>query len=395
MSSAGLPLDLARIFFDRAATWRLLAFTVCGFAFSLAVILGTLGLMDGFEASLKAGLRRSAGDALLTRRQGFFTFDTDIRNHLQSGGVAAFSPLVQSEAFALSDGRSKALMVRGVESASFSAVTGLEVQLTGHQVAVGAVLAEEWSLTEGAPLTLVLARGANSELPQFLELQVGQILTHGLYEKDSRLVYVPRQLLDEVLELYGKANLTLLKFRPDHSIEEIEDQVLQLRQELDSDWLLRTSWYEFGGILEAVEVEKKSIAIVLQLIVLVAVFNIAAFLVTLRVRKAQEFFLLRAVGLPRGRFYRFGAMLLLTVWALSCAGAWLLIQLFNWLLANVSWLQMPGDVYLLSRLQVLLDTNDYIVVFAPALLWVFLLGWWTARQVNQQSLLTGLRREFA
>ena len=394
MKSA-LPLDLARIFFDRLSTWRLLGFTVFGFAFSLSVILGTLGLMDGFEASLKAGLRRSAGDALLTDRKGFFNIDTATKDLLLSEGVEAIAPLVQSEAFALSQGRSKAMMVRGVENANFTAVTGLLMDLEENEVAVGSVLAQEWNLSPGSLLTIALARGQNSELPQFIELKVAQVLTHGLYEKDSRLVYVARSLLNDNLELNNKANLALLKFRPGHSIQQIEERVLTIRQDLATGWTLRTSWHEFGGILEAVEVEKKSIAIVLQLIVLVAVFNIAAFLVTLRVRKAQEYFLLRAVGLPRQKFYRFGAMLLLAVWLLSCVGAWVLVQCFNWLLANVGWLQMPGDVYLLSRLQVLLDTSDYIIVFVPALVWVFLLGWWTARKLSQQSLLTGLRREFA
>lgn len=390
-----LPLDLARIFFDRSSTWRLLGFTVFGFAFSLSVILGTIGLMDGFEASLKVGLRRSAGDAVLTNRQGFFVLDPVMKTILEQERVQGSAQVIQSEAFALSEGRSKGVLVRGVRDREFSLVTGLPLALSTNQVSIGKNLAEEWSLRPGSKLTLVLARGQNSELPQFIELVVAQVVTHGLYEKDSRMLYVQHELLDETLGLNHKSNLVLLTFGANRSVDEIEDGVDRIRQELDAGWIVRTSWHEFSAILEAVEVEKRSIAIVLQLIVLVAVFNIAAFLVTLRVRKAQEYFLLRAVGLPRGRFYRFGALLLAVVWVLSCAVAWLLIQLFNWLLANVSWLQMPGDVYLLSRLQVLLDTGDYVLVFGPALAWVLLLGWWTARKLNQQSLLTGLRREFA
>lgn len=390
-----LPFELARIFLDRSSTLRLLGYTVLGFAFSLSVILGTIGLMDGFESSLKSGLRRAAGDAILTSRNGFFKVDTSTKSTLMNEGATSFASIIQSEAFVLSEGRSKAVLVRGVDSSEFTSVTKLPMALSEQSVVVGSVLALEWSLNVGDTLTLVLARGQATEMPQFIEFSISQIITHGLYEKDSRMVYVNHKILDEIFGLNGKSNLAIFSFGENIPISKVEEKVDYLREEIDSPWIIKTSWQEFSGILEAVAVEKKSIAIVLQLIVLVAVFNIAAFLIALRIRKAQEYFLLRAVGLPKSRFYKFGAVLLLVLWILSCVGAWLLIQLFNWLLANVSWLQVPGDVYLLTRLQVLLDTEDYVLVFGPALLWVMLLGWATARKLSQQSLLTGLRQEFA
>lgn len=390
-----LPFELARIFLDRSSTRRLLGYTVVGFAFSLSVILGTIGLMDGFESSLKSGLRRAAGDAILTSRNGFFNIDTSTKSTLMNEGATSLASIVQSEAFVLSEGRSKAILVRGVDASEFSSVTKLPMTLGEQSVVVGSVLAADWSLEIGDSLTLVLARGQSTEMPQFIEFKISQIITHGLYEKDGRMVYVPRHVLDETLGLHGKSNLAIVAFGENISISNVEEKVEFLRETLNSPFIIKTSWQEFSGILEAVEVEKKSIAIVLQLIVLVAVFNIAAFLIALRIRKAQEYFLLRAVGLPKARFYKFGAVLLVVLWVLSCAGAWLLIQLFNWLLANVSWLQVPGDVYLLTRLQVLLDPWDYLLVFGPAFLWVMLLGWATARKLSQQSLLTGLRQEFA
>ena len=390
-----LPIALARVFLDRAATWRLLGLTVFGFAFSLAVILGTIGLMDGFESGLKSGLRSAAGDAILTNRQGFFTIDPNTREALRQGGMKHIAPLIQSEAFAISEGRSKAVLVRGIDPAEFEAVTGHHMPLTENGLIIGKVLREEWNLKEGDTMTLVLAKGGQSDSPEFLELQVTGGITHGVYEKDHRLVYVRRALLDERLGLHGKANLALLSFRKQSDVHALDTAVEELDRDLEIPWSLRTAWSEFSGILEAVQVEKNSIAVILQLIVVVAVFNIAAFLVTLRARKTQEYFLLRAVGLPRGQFMSFGAWLLLMVWVLSCFGAWALVAIFNLMLAYVPWLQMPGDVYLLTRLQILLDTGDYLLVFGPALVWIGLVGYFTARRLQKQSLLTGLRQEFA
>ncbi len=390
-----LLIALGRIFFDQAATWRLLAFSIAGYAFSLAVILSTLGLMDGFESTLKQGLRLAAGDAILTHRQGFFNPSGETLDEMQTQGVRSLAGVVQSEAFALGDGKSQGVLARGVDAAEFKAVTGMAFDLPHEGIVVGQTLAQEWQLETGDTVTLVLARGIEGELPQFLPLQVSSIVRHGIHEKDARLVYVARSRLQEALGLGEKINVALLSFGPAYAdVHALEEKISELSDAMGNPWILKPAWQEFSGLLEAVEVEKTSIAIVLQLIVLVAVFNVAAFLVTLQARKIREFFLLRAFGLPRARFFAFASVLLLGLWATSCVGAMILVRVFNWLLANASWLQVPGDIYVLSQLQVLLSLKDYVWVFGLALVWMAILGGFAARKIRSQSLLAGLRQEF-
>ncbi len=390
-----LLLSLGRVFFDQAATWRLFAFSVAGYAFSLAVILCTLGLMDGFEVKLKEGLRSAAGDALLTHRNGFFSTSPALMEELSVQGMRAMTGVVQSEAFALVEERSQGVLARGVEPGEFGTVTGMRLSLSPDGIVIGQTLADEWSLREGDRLNLVLARGHDSERPQFLELQVQGIVRHHIHEKDARYVYVTRSRLQEALGLGDKVNMALLSLHaPLGEIKKLEEKIASMADGLGNPWVLKPAWQEFSSLLEAVEVEKTTIAIILQLIVVVAVFNVAAFLVTLQARKTREFFLLRTLGLPRSRFFLFATLMLLSMWLMSCLGALTLVQIFNWMLAHVSWLQVPGDIYVLSRLQVLLSTKDYLWVFGAALLWMALLGSYAAHRMRRQSLLTGLRQEF-
>lgn len=372
-----------------------MAFSIAGYAFSLAVILSTLGLMDGFESTLKQGLRLAAGDAILTHRQGFFQLSGEVLEEMQVQGVRSVAGVVQSEAFALSDGKSQGVLARGVDAEEFKIVTGMTFDLPHEGIVVGQTLALEWQLKAGDTVTLVLARGTEGELPQFVPLQVSSIVRHGIHEKDARLVYVAKTRLQEALGLGERLNVALLNFGPAFTdVHELEDKIGELAEAMGNPWVLKPAWQEFAGLLEAVEVEKTSIAIVLQLIVLVAVFNVAAFLVTLQARKIREFFLLRAFGLPRARFFAFASVLLLGLWGTSCVGALLLVKIFNWLLANASWLQVPGDIYVLSQLQVLLSLKDYVWVFGLALVWMAILGGFAARKIRRQSLLAGLRQEF-
>jgi ABC-type lipoprotein release transport system permease subunit len=286
------------------------------------------------------------------------------------------------------------VLLRGVEGTSFRAVTALAVNPSADGAVVGEGLAETWGLRDGDTLTLLLAAKSGDDLPLFLPVKVQGRVRHGLHEKDSRLIYVDRAYLATQLA-QPRANLALLAFPAGASVSDVERRVGTLREELPSTWNVRAAWHEFGGILEAARVEKTTITVILQLIVLVAVFNVAAFLITLRVRKTQEFFLVCAVGLPRNKFLAFGRTLLFAVWALSCACALVMVWGFDFLLAHASWLQVPGDIYLLNRLRLVLEPTDYAAVFLPAMAWIALVGWFTVRRLRTQSLLTGLRQEFA
>jgi len=385
--------SLSRIFFDQANLWRLLFLSVLGYAFSLAVILCTIGIMDGFESSLKQGLKLASGDAILTHKEGFFSFTDEDLDEFQFHGVKSIAGLVQSEAFAVAKSQSQGVLVRGIDSQEFLDVTGLEINFQDNSIVVGETLAQDWNLAIGDAFTLVFARGSQADMPELLNLKVSGFIKHGIHEKDQRLVYVERSFLQTTLKLKNKFNIGLIRLQ-DESIDQLEQRVENLSDSMRSPWIIKPSWQEFSGLLEAVAVEKKSIAIVLQLIVIVAVFNIAAFLITLRARKIREFFLLRALGMPQREFFSFGLYLMSLLWALSCLGSIILVKFFNWLLQNASIFNIPGDIYVLTKLKILLSFSDYALVFGLALLWMLILGFMAIRKIQKQSLVTGLRQEF-
>ncbi len=386
--------SLTLIFFDQANIWRLMLLSVFGYAFSLSVILSTIGIMDGFESSLKSGLKLSSGDAILTSKNGFFELKEETLQELQFHGVQKLSSLVQAEAFAVSSSQSQGVLVRGVDKEEFLAVTGLNLKLESDQdVVLGESLAQRWKLSLGDDFTLMIARGGEGEPPQLLRLKLSGLVRHGIHEKDMRFVYVQKSLLQEVLGVRDRLNMALLVLS-DKSHFDLTTQIRELGFSMGSPWMIKASWQEFASLLEAVEVEKRSIAIVLQIIVVVAVFNIAAFLVSLRSRKLREFFLIRALGMPLKKLYSFSFLLLVFLWALSCMGAIYLVKLFDYILQNASFLQIPGEIYVIDRLNVILSWNNYLLVFSLAFVWMMVLGVYGLIKLRKQTLISGLRMEF-
>ena len=394
-------VSILKIVLHGRSAGKILLATLFSFTFSIAVILCTFGLMDGFDHLLKSGLRHSSGDILITSKKGFFTIDQELNNAFENLRPLAVAPVIQTEAFALHEGVSKGVLVRGIEPENFSVATGLKVDLPDGGLVIGTELAKALKVKVGDEIALTFGRGnASSEsLPTVRMFKISGLIKHGIYQKDLRFIYLPRQELSDVLDVRNFVNLVILTTqdpaRPLETLDDIQYDQQKLRASLSAEYFVRPFWSEYAFLIEAVKVEKLSISMILQLIVIVAVFNIMAFVIYIMEKKAQDFFFLRAVGMSLKQLMRFWFVSIFILWAAACAGAHLLSLVFNWSLANVSFLQIPGEIYVLSSLQIRLDTQAYLTVYLVSLLWVLIAGLFGYWRLKRRPIVQGLRQEFS
>jgi ABC-type lipoprotein release transport system permease subunit len=379
---------------------NILLATILSFTFSITVILCTFGLMDGFDHLLKSGLRHSSGDLLITAKSGFFLQDSDLNKQISTIKPISIAPIIQSQAFALFNGKSTGVMVRGIEGDNFSKATGLKVSVSAGEIVVGSELAKLLQIKSGDEIALTLGKGndASSALPSVKIFKVRGIVSHGIYQKDLRFVYLHRNDLSEFLGVGPRINLLIVSTQdpaiPLESLDTVKAAQEKLRMELTSDYFVKPFWSEYSFLIEAVKVEKFSISLILQLIVVVAVFNILAFVIYIMEKKAQDFFFLRAVGLSLGRLMRFWLMSIILIWAASCLGAHLLSQVFNWGLKYLPFLQIPGEIYVLSSLSIKLDLKAYLTVYFISLVWIFVAALGGYLRMRRKPIIQGLRQEF-
>jgi ABC-type lipoprotein release transport system permease subunit len=394
-------LSILKIVLHGRSAGNILLATIFSFTFSIAVILCTFGLMDGFDHLLKSGLRHSSGDLLVTSRKGFFNLTRSLDSKLSSVSPLAVAPVIQTEAFALHAGVSKGVLVRGIEDNNFSSATGLNVSVPMGKIVIGEELAKQMKASVGSPVALTFGRGNDSgaALPMIQLFHVSGIINHGIYQKDLRFVYLNRKDLAELLELGNKVNLIILATEPINiplkSMDSIREDQNTLRNALDSKFIVRPFWNEYHFLIEAVKVEKFSISLILQLIVVVAVFNIIAFVIYIMEKKAQDFFFLRAVGLSLSSLTSFWFWSVLIIWSISCIGAHLLSLIFNWGLQNISFLQIPGEIYVLSSLHIRLDAMAYVTVYGVSLLWIMFAAFVGYLRLKKRPIIQGLRQEFS
>lgn len=389
--------SILKIVLHGRSAGKILLATIFSFTFSIAVILCTFGLMDGFDHLLKSGLRHSSGDILITNRKGFFEYSNQLRGEVSTINPLTVAPVIQTEAFAIYGEYSKGVLVRGIEGKDFSAATGLKVSVPAGGIVIGEELAKQMKASVGDPIALTFGRG--NELPLIQTFNLAGVTKHGIYQKDLRFVYLNRDDLSSLLELGSRVNLLILSTeetnKPLESLEPIRAQTQTLKSILSSEFVVKPFWNEYDFLIEAVKVEKFSISLILQLIVVVAVFNIIAFVIYIMEKKAQEFFFLRAVGMSLSSLMSFWFYSVVIIWSISCVGAHLLSLLFNWCLQHVSFLQIPGEIYVLSALNIRLDFMAYVTVYGVSLLWILLSAFIGYFRLKKRPIMQGLRQEFS
>jgi ABC-type lipoprotein release transport system permease subunit len=398
---SGSYFSILKIVLHGRSAGNILLATILSFTFSITVILSTFGLMDGFDHLLKSGLRHSSGDVLVTSRKGFYPFNEELTNSFNTITPLAFAPIIQTEAFALFQGKSRGVLVRGIEGEAFSRATGLKIVVPQGSVVIGHELAQQLNLKTGDELALTLGRGneAAQALPGIKVFRVAGTIRHGIYQKDLRFAYLNRFELASILGVGEKINMTILATedvsRPLENLDGVKVAQEQLRKQLSGDFIVKPFWNEYTFLIEAVKVEKFSISLILQLIVLIAVFNIMAFVIYIMEKKAQEFFFLRAVGLSLNSLMSFWFISIISIWAISCIGAHLLSQVFNWGLQHLPFLQVPGEIYVLSSLSIRLDLMAYFTVYTLSLLWILAALFVGFIRLRKRPIIQGLRQEFS
>ncbi|MCF8058710.1 MAG: ABC transporter permease [Bacteriovoracaceae bacterium] len=375
-----------------------------GLSFSIAVILSTIGIMDGFVSSMKKGLRQSNGDLYFYSRSGFFTLDTDTLKAIEGLDFKTITQSIESQAFLVVEGASKGVAVKGIEGDSFSKLTGKDLNPEAGKIIIGDELAEVMRLKIGDNVVLVLAKGNKSMegLPLLKNFTVQGIVDHGIYQKDLRFAYLKKSELSQMLGVGDKVNMVAvnvadnLKEGASEKFESIiNEKRFILEDILGIDFRVKPFWYDFSSLLEAVEIEKFTIGLILQIIVIISIFNVLSFVTFLNEKKAREVFLFQALGLSSKALRRSWLYLVFILWVASCAFSLFFVVFFNYLLENLPLLSLPGDVYHLGRLSLSLELNDFILVFASALLWLLIIVAFSLYRMNKRSILYGLRKEFS
>lgn len=388
------------LFLDHTTTRKFLIGVWIGLAFSIAVILSTVGIMDGFERALRQGLKKSSGDISMQSRYGFFQINEGLKKDLEEAKVENYAAIVQTESFMIFNDESRGVVVKGIEE-NYGRVVNLPLKLSPNSVAIGSEIARTNKVNVGDEIVLAFGKGSAEfkNMPALSRFKVERVVNHGVYEKDSRMIYARLDEIQKMLALSNRVNMIAFNIdqsqvTPLNELNAIENKLTDLRLKFEPDFYFKPYWREFSSLIEAVQAEKVLISLILQLIVVISVFNVLAFIYFINEKKSKELFLFKALGLSKRAMNNLWLKLVLLIWLASSVLAMFFVQLFRFLLLNVSFFKLPAEVYHMPRIDLYLSVIDYLMVFSLALVWILLITYYLLRKLKNKSLLEGLRQEF-
>ena len=347
--------------------------SVLGIALGVAALLVVLGVMSGFDADLEGKIIGANPHLLVQAEAGVRDADVLEEKILQTPGVAAAAPMLQTQTLIRHGSEAQGVLLRGVDPLKEPNVTRLPRLLkegswppNPGEIFIGSELAHRWGLRIGDSVEVV---GGEKGKP--IPLRVGGVFTTGMYDYDMHLTLSRMETAQQVAGGKEPALPTGIGVRLEQAVRAPQVQK-ELRRSLGYPYWV-VSWMDMNSnLFAALKLEKLVMFIILTLIVLVACFNIIATLLMMVVSKTKEIGILKSVGATHGgvrNLFTLAGLLIGLAGTTLGTGIGLLLCA---LLKKYQFIQLPADIYYIDKLPVKLDVRDAgsVILSALAISWV-------------------------
>ena len=283
-------------------------FSIIGITIGVAAIIIVMAVMNGFREELTSRLLGINGHLNIYSNTGQITKEevNIIKSDFSNNQLI---PLIQTQALVISNEFSKGVFLRGydneyLDNLHFLKQNIIEGKLFGNNIndiVIGYVLANKFGLSVGDEIKIAIPKTDNTifgNIPRFKTLTISGILDLGMYEYDSNFVFSHISIARKLLALEDKNfNLIELFVQSPHNIEIIQNKVDKII--LTNNFRLFTlTWKDNNStLINALNVEKNVMFLILTLIILVASMNIISGLIIFVKEKNKDIGILKTIGL--------------------------------------------------------------------------------------------------
>ena len=358
--------------------------SVAGVAIGVLALIVVLAVLNGFESEVIERIIGTNAHIIVRKSGGLENPDEVSARIRELPGVQAVAPFVFTKAMVVSRTTTDGLLIRGIDLESEARVTSIAdyVRPEGFRfepsdsildrIVIGKEAAYSLKVARGD--TILLARGEVSGsftgvVPSFSKYVVGGFFDSGMYEYDASYGYLDIGASKRLAGLGDK--VTGLSIR----LEDMDEAPL-LAQGLSvmlGPGFIVSDWIQLNrNLFTWMSMEKKVMFIILNLIIVVAAFNIASTLIMVVMQRIRDIGILRSLGATAGAIMRVfmlhGLIIGVIGTAIGIAGGIILAEIVN----RYKLIQLPGDVYFIDTVPVMLKTGDVLTVGGVALLICFL-----------------------
>ncbi len=373
---------------------------VAGVAVGVAALLTTLSVMNGFQDDIQKKITGAQSHIVIFGQLPMTAYHALEAKVTGDPDVAAVSPMVLGQAILTFNGRSMGIMMRGLDPAAERNVSMLDRSFTEGSweakkrhdeaqspppIVLGAELASNMSLCIGDDIILISPQSITTSVgifPKMKKFRIAGLIKTGYYEFDATAGYTRIEDASDFLGLNGAATGMEIRL---HDIQKAPRVAKRMEALAGFPYVVKTYADMNRTLYSALKLEKMVMFIILILIVFVAALNIASNLILLGVEKLRDIGIMRAMGATPATIRRIflweGVLIGTTGIALGLALGFLLC----WIIATFNIVELPGDIYYVTRVPVSIHTGDIVAIVLGSYLLCFLATVYPARRASSIS----------
>ena len=359
-------------------------FSLLGIGLGVATLIIVMSVMNGFRYELLSRILGVNGHlSVYADAQTMLDYNGLAQRVRAVPGVVTVTPTVEGQVMATANNQATGVLVRGLTGEDFAKRPILANNILAGNIAdfqgtdaivIGDKLARTLNVRVGDQVTLISPKGnvtAFGTVPRMRGYKVVALFSVGMYEYDSRFVYMPLEAAQIYFQVPNGVNyLDVMVDHPDNA--GVRAQAIRAATGINTvyDWQQSNS-----SFFTAIQVERNVMFLILTLIIVVAAFNIISSLIMLVKDKGRDIAILRTMGATRGMVMR--------IFLLSGASVGVIGTLFGFLLGTAfslnietirQWVEklsganvFNAEIYFLSKLPAIVDPMEVVIVVGMGL----------------------------
>ncbi|PZQ44949.1 MAG: lipoprotein-releasing ABC transporter permease subunit, partial [Micavibrio aeruginosavorus] len=350
----------------------------------VATLIIVMSVMNGFREELVGRILGLNGHLNVYSVNGpLYDYQGIVNKIENTAGVTSVRPMVEGQVLVSANGAASGAMVRGISREDFATkpilstgiIAGSLDDFDDTHVAVGKNMAEKMNLKIGSPITILSPKGKATPfgtVPRSAHYTVGIVFDVGMYEYNSGFVFMPLAAAQTFFQLDGAVNTLEIMADSPMNISRVKEDVAFVVQNDAKVYDWRDANKSF---INALNVERNVMFLILTLIIIVAAFNIISSMIMLVKDKGKDIAIMRTMGASQAMMLR---IFILTGASIGVAGTAVgailgilfavNIESIRQFLQNLTNTELfSAEIYFLSQLPAKIEWEEVVTVIGMAL----------------------------
>lgn len=356
--------------------------SIIGIALGVAVLIIALTILDGYEKVITEKIVNFNSHLKITGFSGrnLPSYEEGIPEINEKIGdeIVSISPFVSKLSIIKSEALSEGVLLTGVLPDSNNTNIGkyitegsfnVEKKVGLNNIIIGKKLADKLFIDAGDKVTIFSLRNDSppsvNNPPAIEQFIVAGIYESGMAEYDDLNAFINMEVEQNLLSLGNQVSGYNIKLR---DVQKADSLKSTLQEHLSYPYHVRTIFDIHRNIFTWIELQKKPIPIVLGLIVLVAVFNIIGTLLMMIIERTGLIGTLKALGAQNKQIIRTFVIQGIYLSLIGIAIGNFIAITFSLLQKHFQLISLPSKIYFINAVPISIETFNYILVSAVALL---------------------------